>query len=153
MTASAFARALQATMKQQGLTAADMSRRTGLYEAYFSRLFSGTVKEPTWKNACLMIDALGISVSDFKLLYEAEAVKQTEDAAEEDQSYRTTLAHCLEQKGMSPAELAEKVDCPRSTISALLSGRAKEPTLTTAKAIADALGVSLEEMARGSHEG
>ena len=61
--------------------------------------------------------------------------------------YKDVLAHYLELKRMSPAELARAIDSPRSTISALLNGRAKEPTLGKAKAIADALGVSLEEMA------
>ncbi len=66
--------------------------------------------------------------------------------------YRYVLAYYLEQKGMTPAELAHKIGSPRSTVSALLSGRAKEPTLGKAKAIADALGVSLEEMARKTYE-
>lgn len=62
--------------------------------------------------------------------------------------YRYVLAHYLDKAGMSQAELAAKIGLPRSTVSALLSGRAKEPTLGKAKAIADALGVSLDEMAR-----
>lgn len=66
--------------------------------------------------------------------------------------YRYVLAYYLEKQGMSPAELAHKIGSPRSTISALLNGRAKEPTLGKAKAIADALGVSLEEMARKTYE-
>ena len=61
--------------------------------------------------------------------------------------YGEVLAYYLKLKGVTPAELARRIDSPRSTISALLSGRAKEPTLGKAKAIADALGVSLEEMA------
>lgn len=66
--------------------------------------------------------------------------------------YRYVLAYYLEKQGMSPAELAHKIGSPRSTISALLNGRANEPTLGKAKAIADALGVSLEEMARKTYE-
>ncbi|WP_179184924.1 helix-turn-helix domain-containing protein [Collinsella vaginalis] len=66
--------------------------------------------------------------------------------------YRKVLAFYLEQKGVSPAELAHRIGSPRSTISALLTGRAKEPTLGKAKAIADALGVPLEEMARKTYE-
>lgn len=66
--------------------------------------------------------------------------------------YRYVLARHLEQSGMLPAELAQKIGSPRSTISALLNGRAKEPTLGKAKAIADALDVSLEEMARETYE-
>ena len=66
--------------------------------------------------------------------------------------YKEVLAYCLKQAGMTPAELAHAIGSPRSTISALLSGRAKEPTLGKAKAIADALGISLEEMARMTYE-
>ena len=61
--------------------------------------------------------------------------------------YGKVLAYYLDKQGISPAELARRIGSPRSTISALLNGRAKEPTLGKAKAIADALGVSLEEMA------
>lgn len=66
--------------------------------------------------------------------------------------YRDVLAHYLEKKGMTPAELAHAIGSPRSTINALLKGRAKEPTLGKAKAIADALGVPLEEMAKMTYE-
>lgn len=66
--------------------------------------------------------------------------------------YRDVLAYYLEEKGMTPVELAHAIGSPRSTINALLKGRAKEPTLGKAKAIADALGVSLEEMARKTYE-
>ena len=61
--------------------------------------------------------------------------------------YSKVLAFYLERQGITPAELARRIGSPRSTIDALLKGRAKEPTLGKAKAIADALGVSLEEMA------
>lgn len=66
--------------------------------------------------------------------------------------YGRVLAQYLEERGMTPAELAHAIGSPRSTISALLNGRAKEPTLGKAKAIADALGVSLEEMAHKVYE-
>lgn len=61
--------------------------------------------------------------------------------------YKDVLSYYLAKQGVSPAELARRIDSPRSTVHALLTGRAKEPTLGKAKAIADALGVSLEEMA------
>lgn len=66
--------------------------------------------------------------------------------------YKDVLAHYLDEKKMTPAELANAIGSPRSTINALLKGRAKEPTLGKAKAIADALGVSLEEMARKTYD-
>ena len=66
--------------------------------------------------------------------------------------YRDVLAYYLDKKGMSPAELAHAIGSPRSTIDALLKGRAKEPIFGKAKAIADALDVSLEEMARKTYD-
>lgn len=61
--------------------------------------------------------------------------------------YKDVLAYYLDKQGVTPAELARRIESPRSTIHALLIGRAKEPTLGKAKAIADALGVPLQEMA------
>ncbi len=65
--------------------------------------------------------------------------------------YGEVLQRYLDETGMSPSELAKAIGSPRSTINALLRGRAKEPTLGKAKAIADALGVSLEEMAQRTY--
>ena len=65
--------------------------------------------------------------------------------------YGEVLQQYLDETGMSPSELAKAIGSPRSTINALLRGRAKEPTLGKAKAIADALGVSLEEMAQRTY--
>ncbi len=62
--------------------------------------------------------------------------------------YGEVLQRYLDETGMSPSDLAKAIGSPRSSINALLKGRAKEPTLSRAKAIADALGVSLEEMAQ-----
>lgn len=66
--------------------------------------------------------------------------------------YRYVLARYLIDKDMTSAELSRAIGSPKSTVNALLSGRAKEPTLGKAKAIADALGVSLDEMARMTYE-
>ena len=66
--------------------------------------------------------------------------------------YGKVLYYYLNLKGMSAAELAREIGSPRSTVTELLKGRAKEPTLGKAKAIADALGVSLEEMAKMVYE-
>ena len=67
--------------------------------------------------------------------------------------YRDVLSYYLKENDISPAELARRIGSPRSTINALLKGRAKEPTLSKAKAIADALGVSLDEMAEKTYGG
>ena len=59
-----FERALATT----GMTTADVCRKTGLYAAYFSKLKSGHMKDVTWENACLIIDALGMTPDEFRAL-------------------------------------------------------------------------------------
>lgn len=61
--------------------------------------------------------------------------------------YKDVLAYYLEERGITAAELSRRIGSPRSTVNELLKGRAKEPTLGKAKAIADALDVTLQEMA------
>lgn len=61
-------------------------------------------------------------------------------------TYANVLKFYLVKQGVSAAELARRLNTSRSSIGELTSGRSKEPTLGKAKAIADALGVSLEEM-------
>ena len=61
-------------------------------------------------------------------------------------SYGEVLKRCLEKSGMSQSKLAQMVGCSTSQISEYISGRSREPTLSRAKKIADALGVPLDEM-------
>lgn len=61
-------------------------------------------------------------------------------------TYGETLAFFLKQEGITKAELARRTGISRGQIGDLISGRTREPTLTRAKAIADALGVNLQEM-------
>lgn len=58
------------------------------------------------------------------------------------------LLKLMNEKGISQAELARRSGVSKQSITELVKGRSKEPTFSKAKAIADALGVSLEEMAR-----
>ena len=60
--------------------------------------------------------------------------------------YREVLLLYLGKYDMSQAELARRVGVPRSTINSLATGQVSQPTLLTAKAIADAFGVTLQEM-------
>ena len=57
------------------------------------------------------------------------------------------LAALLDEKGITAGELARRIGTNRSSIYSLMNGKAKEPTLKRAKEIADALGVTLDELA------
>ena len=57
------------------------------------------------------------------------------------------LLKLMNEKGISQAELARRSGVSKQSITELVKGRSKEPTFSKAKAIADALGVTLEDMA------
>jgi len=61
-------------------------------------------------------------------------------------TYAEVLSYYLERDGITQAELARRIGSTRSSIGELTSGRSKAPSVYKAKAIADALGVSLDEM-------
>lgn len=61
-------------------------------------------------------------------------------------TYGEVLSLYLEEKGVSQAELAKRIGTGRQTVNNLTTGARRGPTLETAMAIADALGVTLQEM-------
>lgn len=67
-------------------------------------------------------------------------------------TYAEVLKYYLVKQGITAAELARRMNTSRSSICELTSGRSKSPTLGKAKAIADALGVTLDEMAAMMYE-
>lgn len=60
--------------------------------------------------------------------------------------YADVLRYYLDKCGMSQAELARRLGSSRSSVGELIKGRSKTPSVYKAKAIADALGVPLQEM-------
>lgn len=62
-------------------------------------------------------------------------------------TYGEVLKQYLDERGMTAGDLARQMGINRGSIYSLMDGRAKEPTLTRAKEIADALGVTLQEFA------
>lgn len=60
--------------------------------------------------------------------------------------YADVLDYYLNKMGMKQADLARALGVPRSSIGNIMKGRTKAPSIFKAKAIADALGVSLDEM-------
>ncbi|AEB07381.1 helix-turn-helix domain protein [Coriobacterium glomerans PW2] len=62
-----FTETLRALMDAKGLRQVDLQSEL-ISKAYLSKLLRGNIKEPTWRRACAMIDALGISLDEFRAL-------------------------------------------------------------------------------------
>ena len=58
------------------------------------------------------------------------------------------LKMIMEKKSLTPAMLARMTDIPKGTISRLLNGLRTDPHISTLIKIADALGVTIDEIAR-----
>lgn len=58
--------------------------------------------------------------------------------------YGEAMVLLLDARGMTKYELAQRIGKSRSYVSQLGSGKIKEPSLTVAFAIADALGVPVD---------
>ena len=61
-------------------------------------------------------------------------------------TFGAVVARYLDEKGISQSELARRVGTGRQTINSIIRNEGLRPTLDTAVAIADALGVPLQEM-------
>lgn len=59
--------------------------------------------------------------------------------------YRDRIIKLLEEKGWTKYKLAKEANIPQSSLHDILSGKIKSPTIERAKAIADALGVTVDE--------
>lgn len=60
-------------------------------------------------------------------------------------TFGEALMVLMNRKGMTQTDLAAKSGVRKSTINELIKGRSKEPTLTKAKALADALEITLQD--------
>ncbi len=59
-------------------------------------------------------------------------------------TYNEALRHLMKEHGVRQVDLANAIGRSRSYVSQLMSGEVKEPTLSVAFAIADAIGVPLQ---------
>lgn len=59
---------LEHVMRNQGITAAELSRRSGVSRQYLTELKSGRIKDVTWSKACAIVHALGVSLEEFAKL-------------------------------------------------------------------------------------
>ncbi|BDR64446.1 transcriptional regulator [Clostridium tetani] len=64
---------------------------------------------------------------------------------------KNTILKILDVKGWSKYKLAKKAGIPQSSLHDILSGKIKNPTGERLKAIADALGVSVNEFFDGEN--
>lgn len=60
-----FYKALAYVMDEKGITAAELSRRTGLYRSFFTNMKKGRAKMPAFDNAVKIIHALGMTIDEF----------------------------------------------------------------------------------------
>lgn len=63
-----FYKALEKAMEIKHVNAAELSKRTGLYQSYFSKLKTGEAKDATWEKAILIVHALGMTLDEFSAL-------------------------------------------------------------------------------------
>lgn len=63
-----FYKTLALAMREKGMTAAELCRRSGVYPSYITNLKKGDAKDATWNKALLLIDALGMTPSEFYAL-------------------------------------------------------------------------------------
>lgn len=67
-----FYKKLVKAMELKGITAAELSRRTGFYQSFFSNLKKGNKKDIAWERALKIIAALEMTPSEFISLEEDE---------------------------------------------------------------------------------
>ena len=56
---------LKSFLDEKGITAAELSRRTGLAKSLVTELKQGRSNGVTWENGILICDALGVSLDEF----------------------------------------------------------------------------------------
>lgn len=66
-----FVDAIKKAMNKRSMDAKDLVEKSGVNAPYISKLLNGKIKEPTWAKACAIIDALDMTVDEFRD-YQAE---------------------------------------------------------------------------------
>lgn len=61
-------------------------------------------------------------------------------------TFGEVVTYYLNHLGISQSELARRIGTGRQTINSIIKGGRRGPTLDTALAIAEALGITLQEM-------
>lgn len=61
-----FADVVRQTMAKLDMESKQLAELSGVGAPYISKLLNGKIKEPTWAKACAIIDALGLTVDEFR---------------------------------------------------------------------------------------
>lgn len=67
-----FGKALRKVMDERGITGVALSKKSGVPTPYISQLFSGAVKDPSFVKACALIDALDMTLQEFRDLQSSD---------------------------------------------------------------------------------
>lgn len=65
-----FADAVRKVMESKSMDAKCLVEKSGVNAPYISKLLNGKIKEPTWAKACAIIDALELTVDEFREIQE-----------------------------------------------------------------------------------
>lgn len=61
-----FGEVLDGRMEELGMSATELSAKSGVGKPYISQLINGKLKDPTWPKACALIDAVGLTTDEFR---------------------------------------------------------------------------------------
>ena len=67
-------------------------------------------------------------------------------------TYGEALRHLMRESGMKQVDIAKAINRSRSYVSQLMSGEISEPSLSAAYAIADAMGLKVQDFLDLMHE-
>lgn len=63
---SAFGKAMQLIMDEKGIRQIDIAEASGELKSYISKVASGYIEAVPFDRACRIIDALGVSLDEFR---------------------------------------------------------------------------------------
>lgn len=121
-------------MEAKEVSARELALRSGMNEAYISRVLSGKVKEPTFTKACQIINALGVNVSDF-----ADEVSNTEDNG------AFNLRRIRVSQGYTQAEIGKHLGISDAAYSMIESGD-REINATKLLKLAELYGCGVDDL-------
>ncbi|WP_298625467.1 helix-turn-helix transcriptional regulator [uncultured Senegalimassilia sp.] len=65
-TTLTFGETIKLALRMKGLTASQLSEKSGVQQSYLSRVINGKILDPTWSKARAIIDALDMTIEEFR---------------------------------------------------------------------------------------